>query len=182
VTTDSAETSPVTNTLDIPIAQSPALTITKTITSGATFAAVGDVISYEYRVVNSGNVTVDGPITVTDDRTGVTCPATSSLGPGASMTCTADYLVTLDDLDAGSVTNTAIATGLVGSVQLASTTVSAIARSAVSPTAPPSNALEEPGDAAGSASVVAALLLLLLALMTMAFLVVPTRARRRPPR
>ena len=63
VTADSAETAPSTNTLAIPIKLLSALTIAKTITSGAQYAAVGDVIIYEYRVLNSGNVTVVGRIT-----------------------------------------------------------------------------------------------------------------------
>ena len=62
VTADSAETAPSTNTLAIPIVQRSALTIAKTITSGAQMRWLGDVIIYEYRVLNSGNVTVVGPI------------------------------------------------------------------------------------------------------------------------
>ncbi len=181
VTADSAETTPATDTLDIPIAQSPALTITKTISSGARFAAVGDVITYEYRVLNSGNVTVDGPITVSDDRTSVTCPATSGLAPGASITCTAAYAITQADLDAGSVTNSATAIGIFGGGEVASATVSASARSAVSPTLPPSNAFDQPGDSGGAVSEIGALLLLGLALLTVALLV-PTRDRRRTRR
>jgi uncharacterized repeat protein (TIGR01451 family) len=133
VTADSAESAPTTDTLDIPIVQNPALTITKTITSGARYAAVGDIITYEYRVKNSGNVTIDGPISVTDDRTSVTCPATSSLDPDAAVTCTSVYSITQVDLTAGSVTNTATATGIFGGGQVASVTVSASARSAASP-------------------------------------------------
>ena len=182
VTADSAETLPSTDTLDIAIAQSPALTIAKTITSGARYAAVGDVITYEYRVLNSGNVTVDGPITVTDDRTSVTCPATSSLDPGATVTCTAAYSITQDDLDAGSVTNTATATGIFGGGQVASATVSASARSAVSPTLPPSNAFDQLRDLGGGLSGIAAWLLLVAALTTVAFLLVPARGRRRTRR
>jgi uncharacterized repeat protein (TIGR01451 family) len=181
VTADSAESAPSTDTLDIPIAQSPALTIAKTITSGARYAAVGDVITYEYRVLNSGNVRIDGPITVTDDRTSVNCPATSNLAPGAALTCMAAYSITQADLDAGKVTNTATATGLFGSGEVASDTVSASARSAVAPTVPPSNAFDPLRNVGSGLSEIGAWLLLGLALMLVA-LVVPTRNRGRPRR
>ena len=82
--------------------QSRALTLVKTATP-ATYDAVGDVISYSYVVKNTGNVTLAGPVTVTDDKATVTCPA-GGLAPGASMTCTASYTITQGDLDAGSVT------------------------------------------------------------------------------
>jgi uncharacterized repeat protein (TIGR01451 family) len=181
VTADSAESAPATDTLDIAIVQNPALTITKTITSGGQFGAVGDVITYEYRVLNSGNVTIDGPITVTDDRTSVTCPATSSLDPGATVTCTAAYSTTQDDLDAGSVTNTATATGFFGGAQLASATVSASARSAVSPTVPPTNTFDPLRDLGGGLAGIGAWVLLVAAFATMAFLV-SGRGRHRPRR
>ena len=53
---------------------SRALTLVKTATP-ATYDAVGDVISYSYTLSNSGNVTLAGPVTVTDDKVTVSCPA-----------------------------------------------------------------------------------------------------------
>jgi uncharacterized repeat protein (TIGR01451 family) len=91
-------------------AQGPALTLAKSADT-ATYAAVGDVINYEYIVTNSGNVSLSGPFVVDDDRaTDESCPATASLDPGDSITCTGSYTITQADLDAGSVTNTASAT------------------------------------------------------------------------
>jgi len=100
-----------TDTLTRPIVQSPALTIDKTISGGEPFDSVGDMVSYSYTVTNTGNVTISG-ITVTDDKTdsAPSCPVTS-LAPGQSTTCTAVHTVTQADLDAGSVTNHAGATG-----------------------------------------------------------------------
>ncbi|MDP3200401.1 MAG: DUF11 domain-containing protein, partial [Algoriphagus sp.] len=46
--------------------QTPALTIEKSITSGGTYDAVGDVVAYSYLITNSGNVTLAGPFTVSD--------------------------------------------------------------------------------------------------------------------
>jgi len=88
----------------------PALALVIT-PSPATFAKAGDVIPYSFVITNSGNVPLAGPFTVADNKVTVTCPSTSSLAPGASITCTASYTITLADLKAGSVTNTATASG-----------------------------------------------------------------------
>jgi uncharacterized repeat protein (TIGR01451 family) len=182
VAADSAETTPTIDTLDIPISQLPALTITKAITSGASYSAVGDVITYEYVVVNAGNVTIDGPITVVDDRTTVSCPATSSLAPGASITCTASYTVTADDLVAGSITNVASASGFFGQLAVESLTATVSASAgAAAPSPPSSDTLAQLGEVAGGmAGLVAAALLVLVGIATIAFLILPTRRRSRP--
>ncbi len=79
-------------------------------------AQVGDTISYSYIVTNSGNdlmksVAVDDP---TEGSVSCPTPAAPGLAPGASVTCTADatYTVTQNDVDAGSVSDTATATGI----------------------------------------------------------------------
>ena len=101
-------TSP-TDTETVIAVQSPALTIVKTATP-TTYNSVGDVIGYSYLVTNSGNVTLSGPFTVSDDKaTDESCPVTASLAPGASITCTASYTIGQADLDAGLVTNVASA-------------------------------------------------------------------------
>src|SRR5581483_12098132 len=73
---------------------------------------VGQLITYSFVVTNTGNVTATG-VTVTEKSfsgTGTppvpSCPATT-LAPGAQMTCTATYTLTQQDIDNGSVTNTA---------------------------------------------------------------------------
>ena len=63
-------------------------------------------------MTNSGTTT-ETNIGVTDNlipTAGITCPQ-ASLAPGASETCTATYTVSQADVDGGSVTNTAYATG-----------------------------------------------------------------------
>ncbi len=57
-------------------------------------------ITYTYVVTNTGNVTFSGPLTVTDDKATVTCPA-GGLDPGASITCTATYTITAADITRG---------------------------------------------------------------------------------
>ncbi|WP_282296333.1 OmpA family protein [Stenotrophomonas sp. PS02289] len=91
-----------------PLAAGPAMTVTKT-ANPTTYASVGQSISYSYAVTNTGNVSLSGVAVVDDRIAAVSCPVTT-LAPGASTTCTATYLITQADLDAGSVTNTATTT------------------------------------------------------------------------
>ena len=76
---------------------------------------VGETISYSYLVTNTGNVDLASVAVNDPGQGGVTCPtpAAPGLAPGASETCTADgtALVTQGDVDRGSVTDTATATG-----------------------------------------------------------------------
>jgi hypothetical protein len=85
--------------------QNNVLGMVKTATP-ATYDSVGDVISYSYLVNNSGNVTLAGPVTVTDDKAIVNCPI-GSLAPSETKTCAASYTIKQVDLDSGSVKNTA---------------------------------------------------------------------------
>ncbi len=92
--------------------QSPAITVVKS-ASPSTFSVAGETITYSFDVTNSGNVTLHS---VKVDDTGlpglsaISCPHTT-LAAGASQTCTATYLTTAADVDAGSVTNHATAHG-----------------------------------------------------------------------
>ena len=73
------------------------------------------MIGYSFLVTNSGNVSLAGPVTITDDKaTDEACPNVNTVGnldgfldPGESITCTASYTITQADLNAGSVTNIA---------------------------------------------------------------------------
>jgi uncharacterized repeat protein (TIGR01451 family) len=109
--------------LDIPIAQRPALQVTKSGTwnddgSVANIAEAGETISYTIDVENTGNTTlssvaVTDPLITNAPNSGtITCPGGNpipSLAPGASVQCTATYSVTAADVTAGSVDNTATA-------------------------------------------------------------------------
>ena len=93
--------------------QTPALSLVKSATP-STYSTVGQSISYSYLVTNTGNVRLAGPVTVTDDKATVSCPAVSTVGnndsfldPGEAVTCTASYTITQADLNSGSVTNVA---------------------------------------------------------------------------
>jgi len=92
------------------------LTVVKSATQSY-FTAAGNTLNYSYLVTNSGAAILIGPVTITDDKATVTCPALSTIGdadnwfdPGEALTCTATYTVVAADVTAKLVTNTAYAT------------------------------------------------------------------------
>ena len=96
------------NTVTVPVDQSPLFTVSKS-TPRSSFTTVGDLISYDFTVRNTGNVTL-AAVSVTDSKTsGVSCPPTN-LAPGDQLTCTGTHVVTQADLDNGSIVNTASVT------------------------------------------------------------------------
>ena len=93
--------------------QAGELTTTKT-TTEVSYSAVGEVLDYVIEVANTGNVTIT-EVTVSDANadTLVCLPSNpADLGPTETITCDATHTVTQADLDAGSVVNTASASGL----------------------------------------------------------------------
>ena len=93
----------------------PGVALLKTATPSEVTAA-GQTVTYHYLVTNTGNTTLTGVSAVDTAFSGtgtppvVTCPVTT-LAPQASTTCTGTYMVTQADIDAGSVVNTATASG-----------------------------------------------------------------------
>ncbi|WP_336641359.1 DUF7507 domain-containing protein [Microbacterium sp. USHLN272] len=95
--------------------RSAALTLVKS-ASPTIVDGVGDEVAYSFEVTNSGDVTVtdvqidETAFSGTGAAPVVTCPAEAGeLAPGDVVTCSAAYEVTQADLDAGAITNTAIA-------------------------------------------------------------------------
>ncbi len=91
----------------------PALSLDKsaayTDADGSGTATAGDTITFSFTVTNTGNVPLTG-LVIDDPVAGVVTCVDSDLAVGASTTCTAaDHIVTLDDMDVGSVDNTATA-------------------------------------------------------------------------
>jgi uncharacterized repeat protein (TIGR01451 family) len=113
-TGDSNETDPVDADESVPIVYTPLLGLTKT-ADPIFYDVLNESITYSYKLVNLGNVTLHKPFTVADNKATVSCagePDTLAPGtppPGEDFTCTATYNITQGDLDAGFVTN--IATG-----------------------------------------------------------------------
>ncbi|MFE6748034.1 GEVED domain-containing protein [Kitasatospora purpeofusca] len=95
----------------------PHLTLRKTAAETGTLQ-VGEILHYSFEITNTGNVTITDARVDETAFTGrgtaprTTCPAAAdSLAPGAVVTCTAEYTVVQADVDAGSIENTAAATG-----------------------------------------------------------------------
>jgi uncharacterized repeat protein (TIGR01451 family) len=87
----------------------PKITLQKSANPTAV-AILGDEVTYTYTIQNTGNVTLNTPYSVTDNKAPVVnCPGSGDLAPGATITCTGTYAVTQQDLNAGSVTNIATA-------------------------------------------------------------------------
>jgi uncharacterized repeat protein (TIGR01451 family) len=102
--------------VEVPSAPEPGLSLVKS-ASSAPIEAAGDVITYTFRVTNTGNVTMtgieidEGEFSGTGELSAIACPDAAPLLPGASIDCEATYVVTQADVDAGSIENTATATG-----------------------------------------------------------------------
>lgn len=80
--------------------------------------AAGETLHYSYIVKNIGFAPLLGPVTIADDKTtDEACPSVNTVGDfdnyldvNESVTCTSTYLTTVDDTNAGSITNKATAT------------------------------------------------------------------------
>ncbi|WP_069385474.1 DUF7507 domain-containing protein [Cellulosimicrobium cellulans] len=94
----------------------PALTVAKT-ADLTEVSTVGETVTYSFDVTNTGNVPLtdvvvdDTDFSGSGELTALACPADTTLDPGESLTCTASYAVTQADLDSGTLSNTATATG-----------------------------------------------------------------------
>ena len=90
------------------------LRLTKT-ANPVTYDKVGQIINYTYVITNSGATTL-GPAQFTVSDTGFATPincgaATTTLVQNATVTCSAVYTITQANMDAGSVTTSATASG-----------------------------------------------------------------------
>ncbi len=91
------------------ISASPALTIDKSAGSPSGFSA-GSTIPYTFTIRNTGNVSVSNLIIEDPKLTTYNCPSTA-LTPEVSVVCNGSYILTQMDVDAGSVSSAATASG-----------------------------------------------------------------------
>ncbi|MBD9480710.1 DUF11 domain-containing protein, partial [Pseudoxanthomonas sp. PXM02] len=131
----------------------PALVLDKT-ASPTTVTAAGQVVTYSFLVNNTGNVAINAlqinetAFSGTGAAPAITCPV-STLAAGANTTCTGTYAVTQQDIDAGSVTNTATASG---TNPAGGTTTSPADSATVTSTATPNVSIVKTGPATVVAS------------------------------
>jgi Calx-beta domain len=109
-TFDTAETPASSSSIvTTPVTRAPALSINKTYvitTDGGApgVADVGDVITYNYAIANTGNITING-VSVSDVHLGagtlssITPASVASLAPGSSASFTATYTAIQQDID-----------------------------------------------------------------------------------
>ncbi|MGC4812800.1 DUF7507 domain-containing protein [Micromonospora sp. DT228] len=109
------------SSLDIPIPH-PEIAITKAVTPSVVSAA-GDTVTYQFVVTNTGNTSLSAVTVDETEFSGTGTPGTITCGTppvangdvtlpaGGSTTCTSTYTVTAADIEAGRITNTAVAAG-----------------------------------------------------------------------
>ncbi|OUD10599.1 hypothetical protein BVC71_03660 [Marivivens niveibacter] len=101
-----------TDTATVTARQTPSLTTLKEVTTTPPLYSAGETIGYTYTITNNGNVTIDGPFSVTDNLIGtISCGTAGSLPPAATTSCTANYVVTDGDISLGSTVNVATSAG-----------------------------------------------------------------------
>ncbi|MBN2117534.1 MAG: LysM peptidoglycan-binding domain-containing protein [Anaerolineales bacterium] len=114
------------------------LVLTKT-ASSQTYDQVGQVITYNYNITNTGIIPL-GPaqFAITDNKFGapLNCgPAETILAPEQTVTCSFPYTITQADVDAPSLTNSATASGAGQTSAPATTTVTNLSSAAATQTA-----------------------------------------------
>ncbi|WP_299528850.1 gliding motility-associated C-terminal domain-containing protein, partial [uncultured Lutibacter sp.] len=98
-------------TITVVVASDPSIELIKTAITGGE-GAVGDIITYTFTITNTGNVTLNN-IIINDPLISETPIAVvGMLEPNANANVNAYYTITQADIDTGSVTNTAIVSGV----------------------------------------------------------------------
>jgi uncharacterized repeat protein (TIGR01451 family) len=116
-TADSDETDPVTDPETVPV-PNPALSLDKSLDSNADEdesgdVSLGDTLTYRFVATNAGTANLTN-VTITDPLPGLSALSCApgqpaSLTPSETLECTATYVVTEADVEAGEINNTATA-------------------------------------------------------------------------
>lgn len=80
-------------------------------TDGTPGTSAGDRVDYIYKVTNTGNVTLDSVILSASNGVNIDGNTLDSIAPGGQKTRSGNYTVTQDDINSGTVSNSASATG-----------------------------------------------------------------------
>ncbi|QYA42357.1 DUF11 domain-containing protein [Macrococcoides bohemicum] len=108
--TPPGDITPPTNEDTVIVPAKPVTSIELDKSTNNTELIAGETVTYKFKVTNTGNVTLTN-VEVTDPMfDGITLNKTT-LAPGESTTGTASKVITQADVDAGSLVNTATATG-----------------------------------------------------------------------
>ncbi|WP_198672940.1 DUF7507 domain-containing protein, partial [Algoriphagus litoralis] len=105
----------ISNTVTVNAVQNPSWTVTKS-NSTVDYDQVGDVINYEIQIQNTGNVSISN-VSLSDPNTTISATIQGDNAPsgtldvGETWTYTATHTVTQADIDAGTYSNTATASG-----------------------------------------------------------------------
>lgn len=117
-----------TKSVVIDAVQTPEVSLIKTPSDTVALSA-GTVITYTYKLTNSGNVTLTSLYSVTDDKidtSSIDCSgAAGSIAPGSFTQCTGTYTLTDADITNKYVTNTAFATATFQTTAITSNTATA---------------------------------------------------------
>ncbi len=108
---------------------SAAISLTKTGVAPKTITP-GQDIQYTFVITNTGNVPVTPPYTIVDSLIGTNWSCGNNppnpLAVGSTLTCTGQYAITNQDINTGSVTNTAHAIAKYGSADVVSPDAKAV--------------------------------------------------------
>ncbi|XWL01970.1 SpaA isopeptide-forming pilin-related protein [Macrococcoides goetzii] len=97
------------DTVEVPTDAKTSIKIDKT--TDATGLVAGQTITFDFKVTNTGTVSLKDVIVTDPMFSGNITLAKTTLAPGEFTTGTASYVVTQEDVDAGKLSNTAITTG-----------------------------------------------------------------------
>ncbi|WP_157695301.1 DUF7927 domain-containing protein [Nakamurella panacisegetis] len=152
---------------------------------------VGELVTYSFKITNTGNITLhntavqEGTFTGTGQLSAISCPAAAaSLAPSASVTCTATYVATQADVDAGTINNTAAATGTpTGGTALISNPSKVVVLADTQQTPPPPTVIDtgNAGDGTGpnTGMIITGITILALVMLGGAAWIITTRRTRR---
>ena len=125
--------------VNVTVTQTPGLSVVKT-ASVSSVSASGQTFTYTFAVKNTGNtdlssIAIDDVQSAPSVSANVTTPMCpdSTLAPGAGENCTATYTVSQADMDAGSISDTATATGTLNAATITSNSSAATVSATQSP-------------------------------------------------